>query len=113
MKAVNQLTSTQQLTSQLRFDSLSPESVSDVALPNANQQGVSSAAPSVGLADSLTVSSVAAPIEATFPSLLSSSAIFSPGWGDVSAAHVSLANTTVQSPLQNTVLLAAATPLVR
>uniref|UniRef100_A0AAF5PHW7 ENTH domain-containing protein n=1 Tax=Wuchereria bancrofti TaxID=6293 RepID=A0AAF5PHW7_WUCBA len=112
MKAVNQLTSTQQLTSQLRFDSLSPESVSDVALPNANQQGVSSAAPSVGLADSLTVSSVAAPIEATFPSLLSSSAIFSPGWGDVSAAHVSLANTTVQSPLQNTVLLAAATPLV-
>ncbi|VDN81695.1 unnamed protein product [Brugia pahangi] len=112
MKAMNQLTSTQQLTSQLRFDSLSSESVSDAALSNANQQGVSSAAPSVGLADSFTVPSVATPVQATFPSLLSSSAAFSPCWGDVSAAHVSLANSTVQSPLQNTVVLAAATPLV-
>lgn len=87
--------------------------MSDTALPNANQQRVSAAAPSVAFADYVTLPSAVAPAQATFSSPLGGSATLFSGWGEVSATHVPSTGTTIQSPLHSTVLLAAATPLVR
>ncbi|VDK64173.1 unnamed protein product [Onchocerca ochengi] len=112
VKTVNQLASTQQPISPLHYDNLSPESISNTALSNANQQCISAAAPSVAFADSITLPSAAAPVQATFSSVLGGNATLFSGLDDVSAIHVTLADTAVQPPLQNTVLLAAATPLM-
>uniref|UniRef100_A0A8R1TTD9 ENTH domain-containing protein n=1 Tax=Onchocerca volvulus TaxID=6282 RepID=A0A8R1TTD9_ONCVO len=112
VKTVNQLASTQQPISPLHYDNLSPESISNIALSNANQQCISAAAPSVAFADSITLPSAAAPVQATFSSVLGGNATLFSGSDDVSAIHVTLADTAVQPPLQNTVLLAAATPLM-
>ncbi|OZC11114.1 hypothetical protein X798_01940 [Onchocerca flexuosa] len=112
LKTVNQLASTRQPILPLHYDNLSPESISNTALSNANQQCISAAASSVAFADSITLPAAAAPAQATFPSVLSGSATLFSGSDDVSTTHVTLPDTTVQSPRHNTVLLAAATPLM-
>ncbi|EFO18762.2 hypothetical protein LOAG_09733 [Loa loa] len=112
LKIMNQLARTERPTSPMRFDSLSPESVSDAALPNANQQYVSSAAPSVALADYLTLPAVATPAQTTFSSPLGGNAALFSDWGDVFATHVPSADATMQSPHHSTVLLTAAAPLM-
>ncbi|VDO28027.1 unnamed protein product [Onchocerca flexuosa] len=112
LKTVNQLASTRQPILPLHYDNLSPESISNTALSNANQQCISAAASSVAFADSITLPAAAAPAQATFPSVLSGNATLFSGSDDVSTTHVTLPDTTVQSPRHNTVLLAAATPLM-
>ncbi|KAM3726097.1 Clathrin interactor [Dirofilaria immitis] len=112
VKVVDQITSIQQPISPLLSGSLSPELASNTGFSNANQQCLSAAVPSFEFADSVTLPSAETATQETFSSVLGGSATLFSDWDDVSADHVPLADTTVQSPLQNSLLLAASTPLM-